>query len=218
MVDSNRLSQLSQIRLDYSRAGLLEADLDPSPIAQFDRWFHEALTAEVTEVNAMTLATATSDGEPSARIVLLKGFDARGFTFFTNYESDKGRDLEANPRAALVFFWKELERQVRIRGAVARLTREESDAYFQSRPLGSRLGAWASSQSAVVSSRAEIDARFAEVSARFGDGPVPLPPFWGGYRVAPDVIELWQGRPSRLHDRLRYTRIADGWRIERLSP
>ena len=214
-------SDISSIRLEYTRAGLLEVDALPSAIAQFDRWFQEALQAKALEANAVTLATATRDGVPSARIVLLKAYDQRGFTFFTNYESAKGRELDANPRAAMTAFWRELERQVRITGRITRTSREESEAYFRTRPLGSQLGAWASHQSDVVSGRAALDETFAEMQARFEGGDVPLPPFWGGYRLEPTVIEFWQGRPSRLHDRLRYTRVdgqAAAWTVERLSP
>ena len=216
------ITDIASIRSEYTRAGLHERDVSRDPFAQFDRWFHEAVTAGVAEVNACTLATATPDGQPDARIVLLKGYDARGFVFFTNYESHKGAALHANPRAALVFFWHELERQVRIRGTVSKIAREESDAYFHSRPRGSQLGAWASRQSAIIAGREVIEGELAEITARFGDGPIPLPPFWGGYRVEPSSIELWQGRPSRLHDRLQYTRNtidpAAAWALARLSP
>jgi len=196
-----------------------EGDVDTDPVTQFTRWFEQALAAHVPEPNAMTVATATRAGVPSARIVLLKGFDARGFVFYTNYEGRKGQELAENPVAALVFHWVELHRQVRITGAVEKVSREESDAYFQSRPRGSRLGAWTSKQSSVLDGRAPLEARLAELTVQFGAGDIPLPPFWGGYRVIANAVEFWQGRPSRLHDRLRYARQPDDtWRIERLSP
>ena len=208
----------ADLRRDYARAGLTEADAAADPLAQFARWFDEALAAGLPEPNAMTLATATPDGRPSARVVLLKGFDERGFVFFTNRHSRKGRELAANPYAALAFFWPELERQVRVEGAVAPTGDEESDAYFASRPLASRLGAWASSQSEVIAGREVLDRAVEELAARFG-GEVPRPPHWGGYRLSPEAVEFWQGRPSRLHDRLRYARRPDGgWRRERLAP
>ena len=209
---------VADLRREYARARLDEKDASHDPIVEFSRWFAQAQEAEVSEPNAMTLATATPTGAPSARLVLLKGFDERGFVFFTDYRSRKGQELEENPQAALVFYWEELERQVRITGVVERTTAEESEAYFRSRPLGSRLGAWVSHQSLVIPSRAQLEQRLKEVEARFPDGNVPLPPHWGGYRVRPEVIEFWQGRESRLHDRLRYTRAAGRWRIERLSP
>jgi len=208
---------VSDLRQDYARSVLLEEAAAPSPFEQFNLWFAEALDAKVPEPNAMTLATVDAAGQPSARIVLVKGYDERGFAFFTNYESRKGADLLANPRAALLFFWQPLERQVRIEGRVERVAPEESDAYYQSRPLGSRLGAWASQQSQPVT-RSELEAREQAARDRYGDQP-PRPPYWGGYRLAPTVFEFWQGRPSRLHDRLRYRRGDDGgWIIDRLSP
>jgi pyridoxamine 5'-phosphate oxidase len=210
---------IAHLRRDYARARLDEQHVDPDPIAQFGKWFGEARNAKLLEPNAMTLATATPEGVPSARLVLLKGFDARGFTFFTDYRSQKGRELEANPYAALAFFWGELERQVRITGTVTKLSREESEEYYRTRPRGSRLGAWTSHQSAVLSSREALEQRLQEVSAKFPGEDVPLPPHWGGYLVRPESVEFWQGRPDRLHDRIRYTRRSgEGWAIERLSP
>ncbi|MBN3569405.1 pyridoxamine 5'-phosphate oxidase [Burkholderia cenocepacia] len=214
------MTTLADLRINYSRASLDEADAAPDPFAQFDRWFKEALAAQLPEPNTMTLATVGADGRPSARIVLIKGVDERGFVFFTNYESRKGHDLAVHPQAALLFYWIELERQVRIEGRIEKTSEEESDRYFASRPLGSRIGAWASEQSAVIDSRATLEAREKAVSERYGDNP-PRPPHWGGYRLVPDSIEFWQGRPSRLHDRLLYTRdaaAASGWTISRLSP
>jgi pyridoxamine 5'-phosphate oxidase len=210
---------LDDLRREYTQRGLREEDLAPDPFIQFGVWFDEVAQADIREPNAMTLATATPDGQPSARMVLLKGADARGFNFFTNYESRKGNELTANPRAALVFFWVQLERQVRVEGHVERLSSEESDAYFASRPEGSQLGAWASQQSAVLPGRGPLEARYEELRAQYEGHEAPRPPFWGGYRVVPETVEFWQGRVNRLHDRLRYRRQSDGsWVIERLSP
>jgi pyridoxamine 5'-phosphate oxidase len=198
---------------------LRRRDLDPDPIKQFSNWFTAAIEAGIRDVNAMSLATAGRDGKPSVRVVLLKGFDQDGFVFFTNYESEKGKHLEANPYGSLGFYWIELDRQIRISGPAEKTSREESERYFHSRPIGSQLGAWASRQSEVVDARRVLDARMAEMTERYGDGPVPLPPHWGGYIIKPEMMEFWQGRPNRLHDRFRYTRQADSsWLIERLAP
>jgi pyridoxamine 5'-phosphate oxidase len=207
------------VRVDYGRSRLQEGDVAPDPIEQFRVWFAEATAANIPEANAMTLATADASGAPSARVVLLKGIDDRGFTFFTNYDSRKARELTANPRAALCFFWQPLERQVRIEGTVEKVSRAESEEYFSRRPRQAQIGAWVSQQSSPITSRAELERLEAELQKRFGDGPVPLPEYWGGYRVVPHAIEFWQGRPSRLHDRLLYT-LNDGgdWTLRRLSP
>jgi pyridoxamine 5'-phosphate oxidase len=212
------MTSLADLRKTYARSSLTESAVNSDPILQFKSWMDEALHAGVPEHNAMTLATAGADGKPSARIVLIKGADARGFAFFTNYESHKGRDLEANPHAALLFHWIELERQVRIEGRVQKLPGAESDAYYASRPLDSRIGAWASEQSREVSGRVALVARAAKFAAKFGMNP-PRPPHWGGYVVVPELMEFWQGRPSRLHDRIVYSREPHGvWRIARLAP
>lgn len=210
---------ISDIRREYASRSLSEADTDPNPITQFRAWFDEALRSEVFDVNAMSLATASTAGEPSARIVLLKGVDEEGFVFFTQYDSAKGRDLASNPRAALLFYWAELERQVRIVGAVARVPREASEAYFATRPVESQWAAWSARQSSELATRDDLERQFGEIRQRFGDQPVPCPPDWGGFHVTAERIEFWQGRPSRLHDRLLYTKQHDGsWSRVRLAP
>lgn len=209
---------LSDLRRDYQSASLDERSIDRDPHRQFAEWFHAAVAANVPEPNAMTLATVDDRGMPAARIVLLKDHDARGFTFYSNYESRKGRELAAHPRAALVFFWVELERQIRIDGAVEQVDPATADAYFRKRPRLSRLSAWASPQSTPVPDRATLEARFDEAQRRFPGEDVARPPHWGGYRVVPDTFEFWQGRASRLHDRIEYRRDDTGWRIRRLAP
>ena len=210
---------LADLRKEYMLRGLREEELDSDPIRQFQTWLDAAIAADHPEPTAMTVASATPEGVPSARMTLLKGLDARGFVFYTNYESRKGRELEANPRAALVFFWVLLERQVRVEGSVERVTAAESDTYFHSRPVGSQIGAAASPQSQVVPDRATLERRFAALESEYAGGEIPRPAHWGGLRIVPAAIEFWQGRPNRLHDRLRYSRQPDGgWRIERLAP
>jgi pyridoxamine 5'-phosphate oxidase len=210
---------IADLRKEYTLRGLDEADVHADPIEQFGLWFGQALAAGLVEPNAMTLATADAAGRPSARVVLLKSFDAAGFVFYTNYEGRKGRELAANPHAALVFYWPQLERQVRVEGRVAQVSPAESDAYFASRPLGSRLGAAASAQSTVIAGRAELEQRVRDLEAQYGEAGPPRPAHWGGYRVAAERLEFWQGRPSRLHDRIAYTLGDDGgWLIERLAP
>jgi pyridoxamine 5'-phosphate oxidase len=212
-------SSYAEQRRDYALAGLTEKDLARDPFRQFDKWFGEAEAAKLPEPNAMVLATASRDGRPAARVMLLKGLDGRGFVFYTNYESRKGRELESNPRATLLFPWIALERQVTVEGSISRVTREESETYFHSRPRTSQLGAWASQQSSIVAGRAVLEESLKAVEKKYSGQEVPLPPYWGGFRLIPDVVEFWQGRRSRLHDRLRYRRLADGtWTIERVSP
>lgn len=213
-------SSIADLRQNYTLAGLSEADVAADPIKQFQVWFKQALEANLLEPNAMTLATATPDGKPTARIVLLKGVNERGFVFYTNYESQKGQQLIANPYAALVFLWDKLERQVRIEGKVEQLQPEESEAYFHSRPRASQLGAWASDQSRVISDRQVLEQKLTDLKTQYPeDTTIPLPPHWGGFRVVPNRIEFWQGRPNRLHDRLVYDLQTDGnWQIQRLAP
>lgn len=209
---------LSKLRNEYARSGLHESDLAPDPIEQFQTWLSDAFDANLVEPSAMTLATATPDGRPSARIVLLRGFDERGFVFYTNYEGRKGGELSSNPRAALVFYWGALERQARIEGHVSKLPAPESDAYFESRPRGSRIGAWASEQSEALDRRESLEERVRELEEEYPGEEVPRPPFWGGFRVRHERVEFWQGRESRLHDRLVYARDGGGWKIVRLQP
>jgi pyridoxamine 5'-phosphate oxidase len=208
---------LASLRQEYMRAGLSESDAERDPMRQFERWFEDALSAKLPLPNAMTLATVSRDGAPAARVVLLKGIERGGFVFYTNYASRKAQELEALPQACLVFMWSDLERQVRITGAVEKVAAADSDAYFVTRPLGARHSAWASAQSETVASRSVLENAMAEVKSRHGDAP-PRPPHWGGYRVTPAEMEFWQGRADRLHDRLLYTGGAGNWKIERLAP
>lgn len=210
---------IADLRKDYTFEDFSETEADPNPFIQFKKWFAQALAAQLTEPNAMTIATATPDGKPTARMVLLKDFDERGFVFFTNYNSRKGQELAVNPYAALVFWWAELERQVRITGCVEKTSETESNQYFYSRPENSRLGAWASDQSEVIPNREFLEQRMQDFQSKFANQEIPRPPHWGGWRIVPTEMEFWQGRPSRLHDRLLYRRLDNGsWQIQRLSP
>lgn len=209
---------LSELRLSYLKGGLVEAEADPDPFRQFELWMNQAISLQLLEPNAMTLATADASGRPNSRTVLLKAFDATGFVFYTNYDSRKAREIAENPKVSLLFYWGPLERQVRISGIASRVPDSESDEYFNSRPIGHQLGAWASGQSSVIANRQVIEDSLANVAKRFEPDPVPRPPHWGGFRVRPSVIEFWQGRANRLHDRLEYQRQDDGWGMRRLSP
>jgi len=210
--------QIAELRKDYMQQVLSEKEVDADPIKQFEKWWEESIKSQGEEINAMTLATCNNEGYPSARIVLLKGFSKEGFIFFTNYESKKGRELQQNPRACLLFFWKELERQVRIEGDVKKITEEGSDEYFSIRPVASRLSAWSSPQSRIIAARDILDKNVDHYRQVFSDDNIPRPKYWGGYIVKPFLIEFWQGRPSRLHDRLQYTLTEQSWRIDRLAP
>jgi pyridoxamine 5'-phosphate oxidase len=206
------------LRKDFKKGTLDEHDVERSPFDQFNKWFKEAISSEIPEVNAMTLATASKSGRPSVRTVLLKQYDDKGFVFFTNYESKKAKDISENPQAAVLFFWEPLERQIRISGSIEKITVAESFEYFHSRPIDSQLGAWASQQSSVISARALLEKAFGEMLEKFKNGKIPLPPFWGGYRIIPDEFEYWQGRANRLHDRISYKSNNGVWTIQRLAP
>jgi pyridoxamine 5'-phosphate oxidase len=213
------MANIASIRKEYKLQSLSEEEVAHDPISQFTKWWNEAVNSNIDEANVMVLATASTEGKPSARVVLLKGYDEKGFIFFTNYESNKGIALLNNPQSSLVFFWRELQRQVRIDGITEKTTEEESNNYFASRPIGSRIGAWASPQSRTVKTREELEKYYADYEEQFGEKNIPRPSFWGGYRVKPQVIEFWQGRPNRLHDRIQYSLQNDNsWKIERLAP
>ncbi len=217
-LDAMQSKDLADIRRNYSLSELNEASVSSSPFDQFSGWMSDAAKTEMLDATAMVLSTVDAESRPSSRVVLLKGFDADGFVFFTNYESRKGIEITANPAATIHFFWPELERQINIRGMVSRVSKEESEAYFRARPFESRIGAWASKQSSTIASREELEAKASELQTKFADGNVPLPPFWGGFRIKPDRFEFWQGRPSRLHDRICYELKGDNWNVSRLSP
>jgi pyridoxamine 5'-phosphate oxidase len=210
--------KIANLRREWSSRKLDESNVNSNPIGQFSEWMQEAIDADLLDVNAMTLATADKNGVPSARIVLLKSIDKKGLVFFTNYESNKGKDLAENPKASVVFFWKELERQVRVTGTVEKILKKESEEYFKSRPYESQISAWASNQSSEVKSRKELEEKFAELKNKYPVKKVPLPDFWGGYRINPDRFEFWQGRPNRLHDRIAYIKEKGRWKIVRLAP
>ena len=212
------MTKISELRKNYTQAGLLESDVVANPYQQFKLWFEQAVAADILEPNAMTVATVTAEGKPSARIVLLKDFDDRGFVFYTNYNSQKGVELQNCPYAALVFLWGDLERQVRIEGKVEFVSESEATRYFHSRPASSQLGAWASEQSSIIEDRSILEQRLQQLETEYQDTIIPKPPHWGGVRVIPEEIEFWQGRPSRLHDRLRYKSVAGEWQIDRLAP
>jgi pyridoxamine 5'-phosphate oxidase len=213
------MDKIADIRKEYKLQTLNESEVAANPTGQFTKWWNDAIQSKIDEVNAFTLATATLQGKPSARIVLLKGYDERGFVFFTNYDSAKGIELANNPQASMVFFWKELQRQIRIEGSIEKVSAGESNEYFSSRPAGSRIGAWASPQSKIIKSRSEIEKNAEQYEHQYADGNIPRPPYWGGYRLKPELVEFWQGRPNRLHDRIQYTIQQNSeWKIDRLAP